>query len=223
MLGAFRSLHAVRRIKCLSVKHPWLGTASVRLDAAFNNPELRSINLFITYLQTRANNSIRNTIADQHACYLESYASADDTATALCEAIVQLVEAYAPLMVLFTKATQGRDYQGMFEHAEKLVPLYFKQFHDPERMNAEILSEMRTRMQRFSFDFLLTYKFKEVFDGHDDPDTMQQLLNSSCHHHCIAMLQHLGQATEADVTRQRKIKSETQQHFFETANRDYLI
>ena len=67
-------------------------------------------------------------------------------------------------MVLFTKATQGRDYQGMFEHAEKLVPLYFKQFYDPERMSTEILYEMRTRMQRFSFDFLLTYKFKEVFD-----------------------------------------------------------
>lgn len=215
MLGAFGSLRAVKRINRLSEEHPWLGNASVRLDAAFNNPDLQPTNLFIEYLQTKASDTVRNTIAEQHANHLEAYATANDTAAALREAIVQLVESYAPLMVLFTKVTHKNNFQGMFENAKKLLPLYFKQFDDPDRIDSEILCEMSTKMQRHGFDFLLTFKFKEAFDGQDDPDAMEQLLISACRHHSVVMQQMLGQATEADVSRQRDISHETQQNFFE--------
>ena len=103
----------------------------------------------------------------------------------------------------------------MFENAIELLPLYFKQFDDPDRIDSEILREMSTKMQRHGFDFLLTFKFKEAFDGQDDPDAMEQLLISACRHHSVVMQRMLGLATETEVARQHDIKRETQQNFFE--------
>ena len=215
MSGAFGTLRAVKRIKRLSEDHPWLGEASVRLDAAFNNPDLQSLNLFIEYLQTRANDDVRSTVADQHAHHLENYARADDTGAELRDAVVQLVESYAPMLVLFTEAAKEDRFDGMYEHVNKLLPLYFQPFHDPEKTLPEILRGMHTTMERYGFDYLLKFKFKEAFDAQDDFDGMQQLLINACRYHSVAMQQTLGLKGDAEVSRASDINREAQQDFFE--------
>ena len=216
MFGTFGTLRAVKHLKRLSEAHPWLVEASVRLEAAFNNPDLQPVNGFIEFLQTRASEGTCQTVANQLADNLVIAAESKHPGIQLREQILQLLEAYSPLRVLFTRPEDSADYDGLHHRFAELLELEFAHFIDEERSLEEIHQEMFSKMMRMSFDILVTLKCLEVFEARSLEPEMDHLLARSAKHQAASLKLSLGASDQAELETVKAEDLSTQAYFLAT-------